>query len=270
MFTGKLKQALGEEMTPKFLATADANGKPNVVPVVSITDWDDHTLIFTELMIWKTRRNLEANKKVCVAVVTEKLDGWIIKGNFREFVTAGPMIEKLNQTTFMRYNAYLGTRRAGIIDVLEVTDSFHLGYSSILRDLLPVAAARLFAPKNNAPRKMPPQVQEKFGRLQAVKLVSFVGDDGYPRIIPALSMRPLSSAEVIFGLHSFAKEWAALSPNTEVAATVITFDPISYQIKGTFTGARKTAAGRLGAIRINEVYSANPPVPGQRLDTAND
>jgi len=271
MFTGKLKEALGGEMVPKFLATADAGGKPNIVPVVSITDWDDHTLIFTELMIWKTRRNLEANKKVSIAVVTEKLDFWLIKGNFREFVTTGPMIDKLNQTTFMRYNAYLGTRRAGVIDVLELTSSFHLGYGSILRDLLPVLTARPFLTKgNDQPRKMPPPVQEKFNRLAAVKLVSFQGDDGYPRIIPALSMRPVSSSEVIFGLHGFEKDWAAVAPNTEVAATVITFDPIAYQIKGTYTGPRKWPAGTLGGIRVSEVYSASPPVPGKRLDTVND
>ncbi len=270
MFDKKLIEALRGEMVPKFIATADAAGKPNVVPMTSITDWDDHTLIFCELMIWKTRRNLAENKKVCIAVMTERLDGWIIRGDFREFVTTGPMIDRLNETSFMRYNAYLGARRGGIIDVRQVTHSFHLNYLGIIRDLLPVWTAKPLLGRESGKRKMPPTVQEKFSRLQAVKLVSYVGTDGYPRIIPAMSMLPLSSAEVVFGTNGFAADWAQVPTNAPVAATVITFDPISYQIKGSFTGQRRWPVGKLGTMRIDEVYSASPPVPGERIDRAND
>ena len=48
MLTGKLKEALAGEMTPKFLATIGAEGVPNVVPVTSIDAADERTLIFGE------------------------------------------------------------------------------------------------------------------------------------------------------------------------------------------------------------------------------
>ena len=56
--TPSLKEALSGEMTPKFLATRDLAGKPNIVPVTTITPYDDETLVFGEFMLNKTKKNL--------------------------------------------------------------------------------------------------------------------------------------------------------------------------------------------------------------------
>ncbi len=59
-----LHKALAGETTPKFLATLDSSGRPNCVPVISITPYKDDLLIFGEFMLNKTRSNLFANEKV--------------------------------------------------------------------------------------------------------------------------------------------------------------------------------------------------------------
>ncbi|MGA3290882.1 MAG: pyridoxamine 5'-phosphate oxidase family protein [Candidatus Bathyarchaeia archaeon] len=52
----------------KMLATVDAEGVPNVVPVWSIVAVDSETIAFAELFIKKTKENLEKNKKVAIAI----------------------------------------------------------------------------------------------------------------------------------------------------------------------------------------------------------
>lgn len=63
------------EMTPKFLATLNAEGLLNIAPIISLEAADEKTLIFGEFMMWKTRQNLEVNPHVAAAVLTTELRG---------------------------------------------------------------------------------------------------------------------------------------------------------------------------------------------------
>jgi len=265
--TGKLHEALQGIMTPKFLATASKDGVPNVVPLVSFTDIDEKTLAFAELMTWKTRKNLEENPRICVGVFTEDLHIWIIKARLREYVDTGPILERLNQGEMYRYNAYMGIRRAGVCDALEVTGVHRLKKLGVLREYLAAKLTHPLAALGSKRRgKMPVQVMEKFNRLEAVKFLAFVREDGYPTMVSTQSMQPTGSAKLIFNFGSFGREFSRLTPGTQVAATVLTADPVSYQVKGSFEGASGVLVGKIGRIAVREVYSACPPVPGRRLD----
>ena len=66
-------RAFSGPRVPKFLATRDAEGVPNVVPVLSLEAVDERTIIFGEMMIWKTRRNLEADARLSILVLTPDL-----------------------------------------------------------------------------------------------------------------------------------------------------------------------------------------------------
>ncbi len=45
-------------------------------------------------------------------------------------------------------------------------------------------------------------------------------------------------------------------------------EPVAYQVKGQFQGWHSSLGRKLGAIRVQEAYSASPPLPGKRLPTA--
>ena len=48
----------------KFLATIDAEGKPNCALIASLSAASEDTLIFAELMMNKTKKNLISTRKV--------------------------------------------------------------------------------------------------------------------------------------------------------------------------------------------------------------
>ena len=50
-----------------------------------------------------------------------------------------------------------------------------------------------------------------------------------------------------------------------VAAAVLTAEPLAYQVKGRFLGVERSLGRPLGVIQVLEVYSASPPVPGERI-----
>ena len=80
-----LRTALDGQLTPKFLATLNASGEPNCVPVITILPYHDGTLVFGEFLMQKTSANLGGCDTVSVAVLDDTFTGWSIKGRFRGF-----------------------------------------------------------------------------------------------------------------------------------------------------------------------------------------
>lgn len=261
--TAVLSPAIVEAMAPvgpKFLATLDAEGVPNVVPITSLQAVDESTIIFGELMMWKTRRNLEVNPRVCIAVMTPAARGWIIEGDFQEFQRTGPYVDLINSADFYRYNAYTGIRNAGVIRARRVVREFALSRGAIL---VAAARARWAARRRRSPGEgavMPAPVWEKFARLQAAKFLAYLGSDGYPEIAPALSLTPAGERALVF-----AGSVDGLQRGAQVAAAVLTAEPLAYQVKGRFLAEERSLGAPLGIIHVQEVYSASPPLPGERI-----
>lgn len=134
----ELLEALNGEMTPKFLATRNSEGVPNVVPCVSILPADDQpdTLFFGNFLLRKSIKNLEADKRVGVLVITQDLKGWILKCDFVEFQRTGAYVDRQMNSNLLRYNAYTGIRNAGVIRVLSLEGNFSISKIQVLLDYL--------------------------------------------------------------------------------------------------------------------------------------
>lgn len=260
--------ALAGSRTPKFLATRDDSGTPNVVPVLSLEAVDERTIIFAELMIWKTRRNLEADQRVSILAISADLRAWAIKGRFREFQRTGDHYDHLMKSEDVRYNAYSGIRSAGVIEVLDAPRKLEFSRAGLMVDAVRSRwLARRVSGNGEGGFAMPRQVREKFGRLRAAKAVAFLDDEGHPECLPAMAMASAGADGLVWG-GSGAEQPACPRPGQQVAAAVITMEPVAYQVKGRFQGWRSSLGRKLGDIRVQEAYSASPPLPGKRLPTA--
>jgi len=260
--------ALSGSRTPKFLATRDDGGTPNVVPVLSLEAVDERTIIFAELMIWKTRRNLEADQRVSILAISADLRAWTIKGRFKEFQRTGPHYDHLMKSEDVRYNAYSGIRSAGVIEVLDAARQLRFSRAGLMVDAIRSRwLARRLTGSGGGEFAMPRQLREKFGRIRAAKAVAFLDDEGHPECLPAMAMATAGAAGLVWG-GSGSEQLAFPRSGQRVAAAVITMEPVAYQVKGEFQGWRSSLGRKLGAIRVQEAYSASPPLPGKRLPNA--
>jgi hypothetical protein len=266
-----LLAALRGEKTPRFLATRSPEAEPNVVPCLSlIPDDDDQSdvLSFGNFLLRKSIKNLERDARVGILVMTPELHGWILTGDFLEFQRTGSYVERQNSARMLRYNAYSGVRNAGLIHVRSVEASFALSRLQVAKDF---ALARLAAlggkfrgrtARGQDGVNVPRPARREFARMAAVKVLSWVRADGYPFIVPALSLQPGGERELVGRLHRRVGSPQASFPpaGAPVATNVLTAEAISYQAKG-----RWTCSGRTGTIRVQAVYAGGPPLPGGRV-----
>jgi hypothetical protein len=261
----EVTRVLSGPRAPKFLATRDADGVPNVVPVLSLEAADEQTIVFGEMMIWKTRRNLEADPRVSVLVLAPDLRAWTARGRFREFQRSGPHFDLVASRENARYNPYGSYRSAGVIEVIGASRARRLSQRRLLFDTIRCRLLARRLPRESAALPaMPVQVREKFDRLKAAKALAFIDASGHPDCLLALPLMTAGRGRLVFGGDA-ASELAGLAPGAMLAAAVLTAEPIAYQVKGAFAGFRRSLGKALGVIDVREAYSASPPLPGQPL-----
>jgi hypothetical protein len=257
--THGLLDALRGEMTPKFLATRSADDVPNIVPCVSILPAEDQpdTVFFGNFLLRKSIKNLQQDTRVGILVITPELRGWRLTGDFVEFQRTGPYVERQMSSSLLRYNAYTGVRNAGVIRVRSVEGAFAISRLQVAKDFTLARLAALTQHKNGG-ITVPLAVRREFARMVAVKVLAWIGEDGYPDIIPMLSLQP--AGEQHLACWQSSNKLPSPPANALVATNILTFEAISYQAKG-----RWSARGRRGAIAVQQVYAGGPPYPGGRV-----
>ncbi|MDR1081722.1 MAG: pyridoxamine 5'-phosphate oxidase family protein [Deltaproteobacteria bacterium] len=91
--TPEIKDFLSGKLA--WVGTADKAGVPNLAPKGTLKVLDDENLVFADLFSLKTRKALEENPQVAVAVI-DKMTGYQIKGR-AELVTSGPVFELVSK-----------------------------------------------------------------------------------------------------------------------------------------------------------------------------
>ncbi|NLB54137.1 MAG: hypothetical protein GX808_14535 [Syntrophomonadaceae bacterium] len=150
----------------------------------------------------------------------------------------------MNNTTLFKYNAYTGVRSAGLISIESVTRN-----QSIAKIIM--AASYLANTIKKADFSLNPTVMEKFARLQSVKALTWMTDQG-PEISPVTTIQVDHNTMEFYNHDCPAQCQAALA--------VITMDPVSYQVKGSL----KRQKGKC-SLKVEEIYSGGLPLPGQRI-----
>lgn len=112
-------QALNNPKAVKVLATVRADGSPHVIQVGSIIAPSPEMVAFGAILMKETGKNLEAaktHKKKVTVLVTADMKSYQINGMVKDYVTSGPLFDKMNE-----HLKTLGLKAAGVW-TLEPTD----------------------------------------------------------------------------------------------------------------------------------------------------
>jgi hypothetical protein len=117
----EIKEFLGEGRLA-YVATSNKSGIPNVVPKGSLGVLDDEHLVFADLYSQKTRRNIEENPHVAVAVVNPPAyQGYQFKGTAM-ILDSGPALAKATEIVDSIKMDPSRVKYAVVIHVEEVYD----------------------------------------------------------------------------------------------------------------------------------------------------
>lgn len=260
----ELTDVMKEFEVPKFMATMDSEGEPNVVPVLSWTVYEDDTLVYGDFMTYKTRKNVnDGNSKISILVFTQNLDSWLIKADFESYHRNDEIYEFIAQTPLFRYNQYTNARGAGVANAVWASQKYGISKIGVLSAFLKTKMAGRNVPTHDTEEgNMPLNVLKRMSEMAAVKVISYVAEDGYPVAFPEFGMLPVSSNRLVVKRGEEKRRGFNLKDGTRVAISLVTLEPAAFQLKGTFRELNDST----GFIELDRVYTCSLPRPGERVD----
>jgi len=251
-------------LTPKFMVTKDSDNEPNVALVMTWTLYEGNTLVYGDFMTVKSRENLsKGNRQMSVLVFTMGLDSWLIKADFESFHRNDEIYEFIAQTPLFRYNQYTNARAAGVAEAISSSEKVGISKLAVLSSFMKAKMAKSKVPVEESEEgNMPPNVLRAFSQMAAVKVLTYVGDDGYPVAFPEFGMLPVSTNTIVVKRGEEKRRGFSLHDGQRVAVSLVTQEPAAFQLKGVF----HVIDDSTGYIRLDRVYACSLPRPGVRVD----
>lgn len=245
-----------------LVATITPEGLPHITMLSSLKASDESTLIWGQFTEGTSSDNVVNNPKIGWLVMTLNKDLWRGTGNFTHTATSGVDFDAYNNTPMFRYNAYFGIHTVYYVDLIAHTGKQPLAMGAVIGAAIKTMFAKPFLRKKGAP-VMNPWTMALFNKLDNLKFLAYIAEDGYPIIIPVIQAQAAGSQHLIFSLGAFTDELKAIPAGVPMALFGLCLDMTDVLTRGVYQGLRWVGPQRCGVMKVNWVYNPMPPVPQQ-------
>lgn len=250
------------EMKIGLLATINDDGLPHLTMISTLRASSPTQLTWGQFTEGLSKRFIQRHPQVGFMVMTLNKEVWRGKATFTHTARQGPEYDAYNNIPMFRYNAYFGIHTVYYMDLVAHTGRHVLPMSQIIFAAVQTMLARMLARKAKTP-VLNLWTRRLFNKLDNLKFVAYVGDDGYPVIIPVIQAQALDTERVIFAAGAFGNELRAIPEGVSLAVFGMTLDMEDVLLRGTFEGVRRIAGIPCGTVAVEWVYNPMPPKPEQ-------
>ena len=247
-----------------LIATINQEGMPHITLITALQAKTPDKLIWGQFSEGQSKQNVKTNPKAGFLIMTLDRSLWRGKALWTHQTTRGEDYEMFNNKPMFRYNAYFGIHTVHYMDLVETYGRESLPLLQIgLGSILTKAAKSAAKQESRIERILKPWAEDLFDRLDAIKFLSYVGDDGFPAIIPLIQCQAADSTRLAFSPLAYHEELRVLRQGSSVAIFGLTMDMEDVLVRGVFAGFGKYRGVTLGCVDMNWVYNSMPPKPGQ-------
>jgi hypothetical protein len=246
-----------------IIATVTPEGLPHMSLLTSVMAAKPDQLIVGEFCQGKSKEYMRLTSKIGFAILTLDKKLWRGKALWTHLKKEGPEYEIYNNQPMFRYNTYFGINTVHYFELKETTPESSLPLASIVKSALLTKMAKGSATKGNQERVLSYFGEKLFNGLDSIKFLSFIGDDGFPVIIPVIQCQAADSSRLAFHPGAFGAELASLKPGMTVSIFCLTMQMEDVLVRGIFNGYSRYRGVKLGTLDIDWVYNSMPPNHGQ-------
>jgi hypothetical protein len=256
-------KAFETEAKVGLLATVNPDGLPHITLITSMQAKGPTQLIWGQFSEGLSKVHVKQNPHTGFLIMTLDKNLWRGKALWTHLETEGEDYETYNQKPMFRYNAYFGIHTVHSMNLVETYGRERLPLARVVLASLATRAAKAGA---RAPEKDPvmkPWAQGLFNRMDTLKFVGYVGDGGFPTLIPVIQCQAAGPGRLAFSPLLYREELAAIKEGTQVAVFGMSMQMEDVLVRGTFLGYDRVRFQRIGVIDLEWVYNSMPPTPGQ-------
>jgi hypothetical protein len=188
---------------------------------------------------------------------------WRGHGRWTHLRQEGPEYERYNELPMFRYNAYFGINTVHYLDLVDLRGPDGLPLLKIIASSLMTRIAKKekrFASKD---RVLTDFGKNLFNRMDALKFMAYIRQDGFPEIVPLLQCQAQGSARLVFSPLAFKNELEKIPFGKSVAVFGLTMKMEDLLVRGVFNKMSRSRGIQTGIVTIDWVYNSMPPCHGR-------
>lgn len=251
------------EVKVGLLATINPEGLPHVTLITALQARTPAELIWGQFTEGLSKKNVKTNPNTGFLIMTLKRDLWRGKARWIHEEKEGREYEMFNKKPMFRYNAYTGIHTVHYMDLVETYGREKLPLGSVILASLATRAIKATLASKRGDTILKPWAEGLFNRLNALKFLSYVDDDGFPCIIPILQCQAADSTRLVFSSLAYSQELSRVPEGSKVAVFALSLDMEDVLVRGTYRKGGKRMGVTPGMVDIDWVYNSMPPKQGQ-------
>jgi hypothetical protein len=246
-----------------LLATIDPQGLPHVSLITSLQLKGSGQLMFGQFSEGLSKTHVKGNPNTGFLVMSREKALWRGKARWTGETKSGEDYEMYNRKPMFRYNSYFGIHTVHYLDLVELSAKQSLSTAGIAAGSLVTMLARRREAAEQPETVLKPWVERHLGNLGTLKFLSYVGEDGYPAIVPVVPCQAAEGGRLVFAPTVHRAELTAIPAGATLAVFALNLQMESVLVRGRFNGYRRYLGLKGGTIDIDWVYNSMPPMQGQ-------
>lgn len=245
-----------------LVASINPDGLPHLTLITSIGACSPGQVTLGEFCKGMSKSHIQKHPAIGFLVMTLDRRMWRGHARWTHLRQEGPEYEAYNALPMFRYNAYFGINTVHYLDLVDFRGPDGLPLPKIIVSSLITKAAKGGAGSRQKERVLTPFGEGLFNRLDALKFIAYIKEDGYPEIIPLLQCQAADSGRLAFSTFAYGDELAKIPDGCIVAVFGMTMKMEDVMVRGVFRRGW-TRGIPTGTVDIGWVYNSMPPGHGQ-------
>lgn len=256
--TDETIRAFDDTYKVALTSTIDDEGEPHITLINTLKTNGETELTSGEFITGLSKEFMQQRKNVGFFVMSLDKNWWNGTAIWKSKQTSGKQYEEYNQIPMFRYNSYVGIHTIHYYDLVSISQKRKLNLAGIMLNAI-INLATKFVFRKKPEKALSTWAYRLMRGLATLKFISFIGDDGFPKIVPVVQASACSRGRIVVPMHPYFSELSSLKTGTKVALMGMTLGMENAMVKGTFTRMKHC---KYGYIDIERVYNSMPPKHG--------
>lgn len=246
-----------------LVACINPEGDIHVTLITSIMAAGPGQLTLGQFSTGLSKYYMQLNPNIGFLVMSMDKRLWRGRACWTHKRSEGPEYEIYNNQPMFRYNAYFGINTVHYLDLMEICSEGKLPMGRIITAAIITRFAKGATATKNHQAILKPFAENLFNRLDALKFLAYMGEDGFPRIVPVIQCQASDSRRLVFSSLAFHDELQTIAADSTVGIFGLNLKMQSVFVRGLFRGFNRYRWASLGVMDIDWVYNSMPPSHGQ-------
>ena len=257
-FTEEEKKYFDNPYKVAIIATVDEDGDIHMFNASTLMNKGDDEMMFGEFVRGKSKKLIYEHPKCGFFIMSVDQHFWTGSMDFTHSVTEGEDYVYMNQYQLFRFNTYFGVCEVHYADLKGVSEMKKLNLPGVIANALRVMAMKSFYAGDKSKKMLRPWAQKFMNGLITLEFLGYMGEDGYPKIVPIIQAQAASSSRIFFTKAPYSDMCKDLKDGQRCAIYGFSLDMEATHVNGVYhEGPTGT-----GYVEIDKLYATAPPISG--------